>query len=94
MALEYPSYQDKVIFMDILAEGANVGEPANQVQLDAWIEDRQIPFTTAIDLPGEGAQTLESFSDIENTYIVELQTRNIVDQAQDPFSLYPFLDAL
>jgi hypothetical protein len=94
MALEYPSYADKIVFIDLLAEGANVGEPATEAQLDAWIEDRTLPFTTAIDLPGLGPRVLEDFSEIENTYVVELSSMTIVDKAQDPFSLYPVLDAL
>lgn len=94
MALDYPTYADKVIFVDLLAEGAKPSEPAGKVQLDAWVLDREIPFTTAIDAPGVGQRILKDFSPVENTYLVELGKNEIVKQALAPSTLYPALDAL
>lgn len=94
MALDYPTYADKAIFVDLLAEGADPSEPAGQVELDAWIVDREIPFTTAVDAPGAGQRILKDFSPVENTYLVELGTNAIVDHALAPTTLYPALDAL
>ncbi len=94
MALDYPTYADKAIFVDLLAEGADPTEPAAQAELDAWIVDREIPFTTAIDAPGAGQRILKDFSPIDHTFLVELGTMKIVTQALAPSTLYPALDAL
>lgn len=94
MGLQYPSYADKVIFVDLLAEGTPETSPATQVELDAWIEDRQLPFTTAIDPPDSDTRIVEVFSPIENAFLVELQSMKIVEHVQAPSMLYPTLDAL
>jgi len=94
MALDYPSYSDRAIFVDLLAEGAAVGEPAEQKELDAWILDREIPFTTAIDAPGAGPRILKDFSPIESSFLVELGSMRIVEHALEPTTLYPTLDEL
>ncbi|MCK6533830.1 MAG: hypothetical protein L6Q84_12745 [Polyangiaceae bacterium] len=94
MALDYPTYADKAIFVDLLAEGADPTEPATPVELEAWIVDREIPFTTAVDLPGAGQRILKDFSPIESTFLVELGSMTIVEHARAPTTLYPALDAL
>lgn len=94
MALDYPTYADKVIFVDLLAEGADPSEPASQVELDAWIVDREIPFTTAVDAPGVGQRIRKDFSPIENTFLVELASMTLVEHALEPSTLYPALDEL
>ena len=94
MALEYPTHADKAIFVELLAEGSLTTEPAGELELDAWIEDREIPFTTAIDLPGVGKRILKDFSPAENTYLVDLESLTIVEHTQAPSMLYPALDAL
>lgn len=94
MALDYPTYADKAIFVDLLGEGAEPGQPATQKQLDAWILDKGIPFTTAVDPPGAGPRILKDFSPIENTYLVELASMKIVEHALAPSTLYPTLDGL
>ena len=94
MALNYPDYADKAIFVDLLAEGAKATEPATQLELDAWILDREIPFTTAMDVPGEGQGILHDLSPVENTFLVELGSLKIVSHAKTPSTLYPTLDTL
>ncbi len=94
MALDYVTYADKAIFVDLLAEGADPGEPAGQVELDAWIVDREIPFTTAVDAPGAGQRILKDFSPVENTFLVELGSMKTVKHALAPSTLYPALDEL
>jgi hypothetical protein len=94
MALEYPSYAHKAIFVDLLAEGSSPPEPVTEQELDAWIESPGISFTTAIDLPGVGPRILKDFSPKENTYLVELESLTIVAHEQAPSKLYPALDAL
>jgi hypothetical protein len=94
MALEYPSYADKAIFVDLLAEGDPPTVPATEPQLDAWIEAAGISFTTAIDQPNAGPRILKDFSPVENAYLVDLETLTIVQHEQAPSMLYPALDAL
>lgn len=94
MALEYPSYADRAIFVDLLAEGSSPPEPVTEAELDAWIEGPGIAFTTVIDLPGAGQRILKDFSPKDNTYLVELSSLTIVEHAQAPSTLYPALDAL
>lgn len=94
MALDYATYADKAIFVDLLAQGADPSEPAGQVELDAWIVAREIPFTTAVDPPGAGQRILKDFSPVESTFLVELGSLKIVERAAAPTSLYPELDAL
>jgi hypothetical protein len=94
MALDYPTYADKAIFVDLLAEGADPSEPATQVELDAWIVGREIPFTTAVDPPDAGQRILKDFSPVENTFLVELGSMKIVSHSLAPSTLYPTLDAL
>lgn len=94
MALEYPNHADKVIFVDLLAAGETSTVPATEVHLGAWIEAFEIPFTTAIDLPGVGPRILKDFSPAENAYLVELDTLTILQRETSPYMLYPALDAL
>jgi hypothetical protein len=94
MALEYPSYADKAIFVDLLAEGSKDTDPASVQHLDLWIEDREIPFTAAIDPPGVGQSIVNDFSPRENTFLIELATMKISQHEQAPSMLYPALDAL
>lgn len=83
-----------MIFVELLAEGAQSTEPAGQAELDAWIVDREIPFTTAIDLPGAGQGILHDLSPVENTLLVELGSLTVVTHAQKPSALYSAIDAL
>ena len=94
MALEYPSHAHKAIFVDLLAEGASPPEPVTEQELAAWIEGPGIPFTTAIDLPGVGQRILKDFSPSDQSYLVELESRIILAEAQDPAKLYPLLNDL
>jgi hypothetical protein len=94
MALEYPTYADKAIFVDLLAEGDPPTVPADEAYLEAWIEGEGIPFTTAIDAPGVGPRILKDFSPSENTFLVELESLTIAEHAKTPAMLYPALDAL
>jgi hypothetical protein len=94
MALDYQTYADKVVFVDLLAEGASPGEPASQVELDAWIVGGEIPFTTAMDPVGKGPRILKDFSPVDASFLVELSTLKIVERAVAPTTLYPALDAL
>lgn len=94
MALEYPRYADKAIFVDLLGEGSTPPEPVTEQELTAWIEGPGISFTTAIDLPGVGPRILKDFSAKDQSYLVELDSLTIVDRSQAPSALYPALDAL
>ena len=91
MALEYPSYAARAIFVDLLAEGSSLTEPVTESELDAWIEGPGISFTTAMDLPGVGQRILKDFSPTDQTYLVELESLTITQHAQAPETIYPFL---
>jgi hypothetical protein len=94
MALEYPNYADKVIFVELLAEGGTHTVPAEPTHLDAWIGSAGIQFTTTIDPPGVGQRIIAEVSPRENTFLVELSTMKIVQRVKSPSQLYPALDAL
>jgi len=93
MALEYPNYADKAIFVDLLAEGSTETEPATDKHVDVWIEDKEISFTTACDPPGVGQRIINDFSPVENAFLIELGSMKIVEHAQTPSMLYPALNA-
>jgi len=94
MALKYPTYSDKVIFVELLAEGGSHGVPAEPAHLDAWIGDREISFTSAIDPPGVGQRIIEEFAPRENTFLVELSTMKVVERVESPSEVYPLLGDL
>ncbi len=94
MALEYPNYADKVVFVDLLAEGSALLEPVPDQELNAWIQGPGLSFTVATDLPGVGQRILKDFSPTDQSYLVELASRKIVGHAQAPSALYAAIEAL
>lgn len=94
LALAYPNHADKAIFIELIADGDKPKQQATELQLDAWIDVAEIPFTTAIDQPGVGPRILKDFSPAEVAYLVELETLSILQHEQEPSALYPALDAM
>jgi hypothetical protein len=94
MALKYPAYADKAVFVDLLAEGSTPPEPVQDQELDAWILGPGISFTTATDLPGVGQRILKDFSPVDQTYLVELASSTIVGRGQAPSELFSAIESL
>ena len=94
MALNFPKYADKVIFVELLAEGGTHEVPAEPEHLDAWIADREIEYTSAIDPPGVGQRIIEELAPRENTFLVELSTMTVVARKKTPSQIYPLIEAL
>ncbi|MFO0564331.1 MAG: hypothetical protein U0263_01650 [Polyangiaceae bacterium] len=82
------------MFVELLAEGSSHTVPAELVHLDAWISDRELPFTTAIDPAGVGMRIVEQLSPRENAFLVELSTMKVLFRTTSPSALYQKLDAL
>ena len=94
LALKYPSYADKAVFVELLAEGSSHTVPAETTHLDSWIGTGTIPFTTTIDPPGVGQQIIGAIGPRETTLLVELATMKILLRTKSTVTLYQALDQL
>jgi hypothetical protein len=67
---------------------------AETVHLDAWVGDREIPFTTAIDPAGVGMRIVEDLAPRETAFIVELSSMKVVLRTTSLSELYGTLDSM
>ena len=58
MALKYPSYSDRFLFVELLGEGGSHSVQAEVVHLGSWVTAGEIPFVTAIDPAGKPVEGL------------------------------------
>jgi len=67
---------------------------AEVVHLDAWVGDREIPFTTAIDPAGAGMRIVEDLAPRETAFIIELSSMKVVLRTTSLATLYATLDSM
>jgi hypothetical protein len=80
--------------VELLAEGSSHTVPAEVVHLDAWVADREIPYTTAIDPTGVGMRIVQELAPRDTLFVVELETMKILLRASNVAAVYAELDGL
>lgn len=94
LAEKYPSYADKAIFVELLAEGGSHSVQAEASHLDAWVGAQEIPFTSVIDPPGVGMRIVQEIAPRETTFVVELSTMKVLSRAYGTAQAYAHLNGL
>jgi hypothetical protein len=76
---QYASLADKAIFVELLAEGSPLHTSVStKANLDTWISNFKIAFTTLRDPDGVGQRIIKDFSPREYTFVVELATMKVL----------------
>jgi hypothetical protein len=94
LAVKYPSYAAKAVFVELLAEGSSYTVPAEAAHLDSWIGTAEMPFTALIDPPAVGQRIIEQIGPRETTLVVELESMKILVRTTSLASAYATLDSL
>ncbi len=69
----------KAIFVELLAEGSPThSSTTSKANLDLWIKQYGVAFTTLRDPDGVGQRIIAEFSAREHTFLVELKTMKIL----------------
>ncbi len=94
MADKYPSNANRADFVELLAEGTSHSNQAQQAQLDIWISEVGLPFTTLRDPDGAGQYIIQNLSPRENTFLVERSSMKILARVRTPAQALAALDGL
>jgi hypothetical protein len=94
LALKYPSYAEKAVFVELLAEGSSHTVPAEPAHLDSWIGTAEMSFSAVIDPPGVGQRIVEQIGPRETALVVELESMKILLRTTNLASAYATLDGL
>ena len=69
----------KAIFVELLGEGSPThASTTTKANLDLWIKQFNIPYTTLRDPDGVGQRILTDFSVREHAFLIELATMKIL----------------
>ena len=94
MALKYPSYSDRFLFVELLGEGGSHSVQAEVVHLGSWVTAGEIPVVTAIDPAGAGMRIVEDLAPRETSFVVEVETMKVVHRSIGLSALYAALDSM
>jgi hypothetical protein len=96
MAVKYPSYSDKVLFVDLMQGQTGPTDPATQSNLDAWVKSNHTNYASFKSPDDTPLAIHDALGGVRKTlYVVEWQTMKILNKTfQNDAATFTFLDSL
>ena len=96
MAVKYPSYSGKALFVDLMQGNTGPTDPASKTQLDAWIKSNHTDYASFKSPDDSPLAIHDSLGGVRKTmYVIEWQTMKILNKTyQDDATTWAFLDSL